>query len=310
MLRFREHYILKRMVICYEQPTGERFRLAAQITALLLLFISVCPTAHPHSDLQLQIDELTVQLEHEPGNVDLLLRRGDLQRRHENWDLARTDFKRVREIQPENETVDWFEGRLEVQSGHPSEGVRYLDRFLLTNPLQLIALQNRAQGYLLLDQPVLAAKDLQVVIRESDKPAPSIYSACALAFVEAGPGYFPAAMDVVLKGLLIFPTEIMLTGIATDLSLAQSDTETASGLLAQLPDSIQQLPQWQTRIALLDCQKGQNTSAAQRFTKVMEVSPKSRNTPDLLSEKWLARLASEPSAENCQAAALEILNSH
>ncbi len=201
--------------------------MAAQITALLLLFISVCPTAHPHSDLQLQIDELTVQLEHEPGNVDLLLRRGDLQRRHENWDLARTDFKRVREIQPENETVDWFEGRLEVQSGHPSEGVRYLDRFLLTNPLQPIALQNRAQGYLLLDQPVLAAKDLQVVIRESDKPAPSIYSACALAFVEAGPGYFPAAMDVVLKGLLIFPTEIMLTGIATDLSLAQSDTETA-----------------------------------------------------------------------------------
>ncbi len=86
---------------------------------VILLLILLCPTTFAHPDLQLQIDELSGQLEHEPGNVELLLRRGDLQRRHENWDLAREDFERIRKIQPDNKTVDWFEGRLDVQSGRP-----------------------------------------------------------------------------------------------------------------------------------------------------------------------------------------------
>ena len=50
-----------------------------------------------------------------------------------NPDLARADFERVREIQPDNKTVDWFEGRLEVESGQAAVGVQLLDRFLLYN---------------------------------------------------------------------------------------------------------------------------------------------------------------------------------
>lgn len=298
------------MISRSEHPAADHYRLVVQVTVFMLLLILLCPTTFAHPDLQLQIDELSGQLEHEPGNVELLLRRGDLQRRHENWDLAREDFERIRKIQPDNKTVDWFEGRLDVQSGRPLEGVRLLERFLLSNPGQVIALQNRAQGYLLLNQPLLAAQDFQAVIRASGKPAPSLYSACALAFVAAGTNYFSTAMDVVQKGLLLFPGEITLSGLAMDLSLARADTDAASGLAEQLPASIQKLPQWQTRIALLDCQTGHQAGAARWFGDASKISPASRNATGLLSEEWLARLAREPSTENCQAAALEILNSH
>jgi len=277
--------------------------LFARLAGLFLLFLTVCPALHAHSDLSLQIDELSRQLESEPDNPELLLRRGDLQRRHENWDLARADFTKVREVQPENPTVDWFEGRMEVEAGRPLEGVELLDRFLLTQPHQAIALQNRAQGYLQLELPLLAARDLQTVIRVSDNPAPALYSASALAFVAAGPDYFPDAMIVSNQGLSIFPGEIVLTGIATDLSLAQADTDTASQLIGQLPDSIQNLPQWQTRILLLDCQSG----GAPDVSSALKASPASRSSSGLLSEESLTRLTGEPSAEDCQAAALAIL---
>ena len=283
--------------------TSDQRWLNARFAGLFLLFLTICPALYAHSDLSLQIDELSRQLELEPDSPELLLRRGDLQRRHESWDLARADFRRVREVQPENPTVDWFEGRMEIEAGRPLEGVEFLDRFLLTNPQQAIALQNRAQGYLQLELPLLAARDFQTVIRVSDNPAPSLFSATALAFVAAGSDYFPDAMTVTNQGLSKFPGEIVLTGIATDLSLAQADTDTASKLVRQLPASIQNLPQWQTRIALLDCQTGDMSGV----TSALTASPVSRNSPDLLSEEWLTRLANKPSTENCQAAALERL---
>lgn len=279
--------------------------LLTRLAGFFLLCMTVCPVLYAHSDLRLQIDELTTQLELKPDNPELLLRRGDLQRRHENWDLARADFRRVREVQPDNPMVDWFEGRMEVEAGRPLEGVALLDRFLLTQPHQVIALQNRARGYLQLDRPLLAAGDLQTVIRVSDNPAPFLYSTSALAYIAAGTDYFPDAMTVTDQGLSKFPSEIVLTRIATDLSLAQADTETASKLVGQLPASIQNLPQWQTRIALLDCQTGEVSDVI----AALKALPVSRKSPDLLSEEWLTRLANEPSAENCQAAALSILTS-
>jgi len=270
----------------------------------------VWPAAHAHPDLLLQIEGLTEQLERQPDNVELLLKRGDLQRRHESRVLARADFNRVREIQPDNTSIDWFEGRLEIEAGRPDEGVQFLNRFLLNNPGHAIALQNRAQGYLLLQRPLLAAQDFNAVIRASDRPAPSLFSANALALVEAGADHFSSAMRVVRKGLEQFPSEIRLTAIGVDISLAQSNTDMASKLIGQLPAPIQQLPQWQTRNALLDCQAGHGARAVLWFSNSSGDSPGTRHAPPLLNEKWLTLLSAEPSAENCRTAALEVLQAN
>jgi len=238
---------------------------------LLLVLTPVSPV-WSHADLELQIEELTLQLERQPENVEWLLKRGDLQRRHDKHGLARKDFKSVREIQPHNETVDWFEGRLEVESGQPEIGVSYLDRFLLVNPDHGIALQNRAQAHLLMHQPLLAAQDYQRVIKISERPSPSLYTANALALVEAGTEYFSKAMEVVSSGLERFPGEIRLTGLGTDISLAVADTNTAMSLMNTLPSPVLGLQLWQRRLVLLDCE-----------------------------------LEADPSTETCQADALESL---
>lgn len=229
-------------------------RSAWQLLILLLSLVMVLvPKAWSHADLELQIEELTLQMERQPDNVEWLLKRGDLQRRHKSPGLARDDFKRVREIQPDNATVDWFEGRLEVESGHPEVGIQHLNHYLLANPDHAIALQNRAQAHLFLHQPLLAAQDYRRVIQVSDKPAPSLYSSNALALVAAGPEHFSQAMGVVRAGLERFPGEVSLTGLGTDISLAVADTGTAKYLINTLPVSILGLPQWKARLALLNC---------------------------------------------------------
>lgn len=293
-----------------EHATSGWQRLLVQVAGFFLLLLPGWPVADAHPDLLLQIEALTAQLERQPDNIDLLLKRGDLQRRHQSWDLAHADFKQVREIQPDNKIIDWLEGRLDIESGRPDEGVQYLDRFLHTNPHHALALQNRAQGYLLLKQPLLAAQDFEAVIQASDRPAPSLLSANALAFAKAGVDHFATAMFVVQAGLMQFPAEVRLTGIGVDLSLARSDTDTASKLIGQLPAPVLDLPQWQTRQALLDCQVGHGARARLWFTTALGVSPESRHTPPLLTGKWLALLVDETSAVNCQAAALEILQSY
>lgn len=264
--------------------------------------------AYAHPDLLLQIEALTEQLERQADNIDLLLKRGDLQRRHQSWDLARADFKRVREIQADNKIIDWFEGRLDVESGRPLAGVQYLDRFLHTNPGHAPALQNRAQGYLLLKRPLLAAQDFEAVIQASERPAPSLFSANALALVEAGDDHYSTALFVVQTGLMQFPAEVRLTGIGVDLCLARSDTDTASKLIGQLPAPVLKLPQWQTRQALLDCQAGIEARAALWFNIGPEDTQGPSHRQPLLTGKWLTLLAADPSAENCQAAAIEILH--
>ncbi|MBT8069009.1 MAG: hypothetical protein KJO80_01110, partial [Gammaproteobacteria bacterium] len=235
------------------------------------------------------------------------LKRGNLLRRHGDWALARADFKRVRKIQPDNEIIDWFDGRLAVESGQAEEGVRLLDRFLSANPNHAIALQNRAQGHLALGQPLLAAGDFARVIESSAKPAPALFSANAMALVQAGPEYFYAASEVVDDGLNRFPTEISLAEIGVDLSLAQARTTRADDLIDRLPATIQTLPQWQMRSALLDCLTGHEEVATLWFGSSDANSANIRQRRNLLEREWIDRLSVNASPENCQQASIEIL---
>jgi predicted Zn-dependent protease len=272
----------------------------------LFLLAAFVTRSWAHPDLLLQIDALTHKLERQPDNVSLLLKRGELQRRHANWAAARADFQRVRNIQPHNQTVDWFEGRLDVESGEAARGRLLLDRFLHGNPDHTIALQNRAQANLLLKQPLLAAKDYQRVIDLSEHPSPALYTEWALALVAAGDGYLSAAMASVRQGLQHFPQEVALTGLGTDVSLAVGDTGSAQGLLNRLPQALLDLRQWQNRQALLDCELGSKNEARRRFDDIgnKHLEP----VPGYLSGVWLAKLIAEPLPDNCRAAARAMLN--
>jgi len=281
---------------------ANRLRGPALLSGLMWVFL-----AWAHPDLQLQIDAVTEQLAGDANNTELLLRRGNLHRRHQDWQLARDDFQRVRQIEPDNADIDWLEGRMEVEAGRWQMGMDLLDRFLAENPDHAIALQNRAQAYLLTGRPLFAAKDYQAVISVSERPGPALFGACASAYIEAGNDHFSQAMEVIRSGLVRYPDEVLLTGLGTDIALARSETGTAQELIDSLPAPVLGLAQWQLRVSLLECQAGHGDGASNWFAEAVDHPAQERVTAGRLPEHWLQTLAETPSAENCARAALAML---
>ena len=72
-----------------------------KLTALIFLS-TLSVTAFAHPDLVLQIEALDIQLESNPTDSESLIKRGDLYRRHEDYNAAATDFAAARKINPEN----------------------------------------------------------------------------------------------------------------------------------------------------------------------------------------------------------------
>ena len=231
-----------------------------------------------HQDLLLQIEQLTEQLTKEPENTELLLKRGDLYRRHGEWSAGEIDFQKIRELSPDHPLIDWFEGRLLVEANRPVEGNELLTRFLLRNNQHSAAYRERAVARWKLQQPLQAARDYQSSIDNSERPSPSIFRSLVLSLVAASTTpeseTVDAAVQAVQDGLRRFPTEISLLGLGVDLALARSDTQQAKDLMARLHRRLLALPQWQIRQALLACIGSEEEDARQRFADMISVARK------------------------------------
>jgi len=63
------------------------------------------------------LTEITLQIQEDPNNPDLYLKRGELHRISAHWDLALADFDRVAQLDPDHATVDFHRGRLLFDAG-------------------------------------------------------------------------------------------------------------------------------------------------------------------------------------------------
>lgn len=273
----------------------------------LLLFI---PRLYAHADLQLQIEQLTEQISHEPNNTQLLLKRGDLYRRHGDWDAGRSDFEKVRRLQPDHPVIDWFDGRLFVASGQYREGDILLTRYLLSSPDHSGAYRMRAVARGNLHQPLLAAADYQSAINHSKRPSPSLFRALVLSYVKGGTEYADAALSATDEGLSRFPNEVSLLGLGVDLSLSQSDLKAISKYLADVPPGLMNLPQWQFRDALLTCVEGRSDAATALFSNILLNSAQNdseRAGTWILPTEQVTHLAIQVSPGECSEVAWDML---
>ena len=242
---------------------------------ILLSLLLICSIVLPglplraHQDLLLQIEQLDGQISEDPQNTELLIKRGDLYRRHGDWVSAEDNFQMVREMSPDHSSIDWFQGRLLVSSGRNEEGIILLTRFLEQEPNHGGAYRVRAEAQWNLQQPLLAAQDYQLAVNNSKRPSPSLYRSLVLSLVAAGANHTDAAIAVVNDGLNRFAGEISLLGLGADLSLSQKEPRLAQFYLEKVPSRLKTLPQWQFRQAILVCVKGDMETAAARFSVML-----------------------------------------
>jgi tetratricopeptide (TPR) repeat protein len=265
---------------------------------------------YAHQDLLLQIEQLDAQISKDPQNTELLIRRGDLYRRHGDWSAAEADFQMVRKIAPDHATIDFFEGRLLVTSGENEKGIVLLTRQLEQNAQHSGAYQVRAEAHWNLHQPLLAARDYQLAINTSTRASPSLYRSLVLSLVAAGREYSDEAITAVDDGLNHFAGEISLLGLGVDVSLSQKKPLRAERYLEKVPSRLRMLPQWQFRQAILVCVQGDEGLASERLSSILTGfqgnAPQKAGTWEPPMDV-LSGLVANSSADECSRAAWEML---
>ena len=225
----------------------------ATALACLLALAAISPGLRAHSDIQLQIVQLDARIEAEGPQAELLLKRGDLYRRHGEFGAAQRDFEQARALDPDNEMLDLFEGRLLLDSGDAKAAEQALTRYLDRQPQHAKAWMLLGEANVANGDAITAAEHFRYAIRYSESPSPAIYRAQILATLAIGPEAWDSAEKAVEQGLSLFGTEVTLLGLGTDLALARARPEQAWRYLDRLPAGLERLPQWKERLAQAEC---------------------------------------------------------
>jgi predicted Zn-dependent protease len=221
--------------------------------AVLVLTAVLASPVWPHSDLLLQIEELDAVIDLQPENAELLIRRGDLHRRHQDYAAAGRDFAAARQASPAFPVLDFYQGRLLLETGDWPAAVNFLSRYLDTHPEHAGAWLLRGEARMKLNRPLPAAGDFGQAIYHSENPSPELYIFQALALVDSGSDSWDEARKVVDGALMQFPGEVSLLGLGTDIALAQNRPGEAQRYINTLPEALTRLPQWQRRATSSQC---------------------------------------------------------
>jgi len=244
-------------------PWCSKGLLLTRLAGLLIGLTLLVSPAWGHPELLAQIELLDTEIQRQPGNAELLIKRGDLYRREQDYSSAQRDFAAARELQLNNSELDFFQGRLQFERGDFADADFLLSRYLAVHPEQAGAWALRGRTRQARGLPLAAAQDYAEAIAYSDAPSPSLYRQQVLALVAAGERHYKAAREVADTGLDGFPGEVSLLGLATDIALAEDDPGVAALYIQQLPGSISMLPSWQARRERAQCleQVDQSSSA-------------------------------------------------
>jgi tetratricopeptide (TPR) repeat protein len=273
---------------------------------VLLLTLCFSSLVLSHADLEIQIERLSVELLQEPRNTELLLKRGDLYRRHADWSASEQDFKTLRSISADHPLVDLVEGRLLLDSGKLEEGRVMLSRFIESSPGRADAYLSRAATHWGLNLPLEAAKDFQAAINLSERPSPGLYRALIISLVNAGPEQSESAMTAVTASLNRHSREITLLGLAVDLVLSQGDVKLALSYLTRVPERVNELPQWQFRRSLWACLNQDDEEATLGFSSLVALSRDGSNAGKdtwRIPQETVLGLSRKPEHDLCLAAA-------
>src|SRR5881396_2967287 len=214
---------------------------------LFVLLAAGGPTpAGAHPDLIIQIEEVTKQIEQEPNNPELYLKRGELRRAHIEWDAAYADYERAFALAPDMAAIDLARGRLFLDSGWPLSARAALDRFLSRQPNGVEGLILRARALTRLNLRLAAAQDYSRAIGLSPEPGPELYIERAQVLAAEGSEYLPSALEGLDEGIRKLGPLVTLQLFAIDAELKQKNID---GALARLDQVAQKSPRKETWLA-------------------------------------------------------------
>lgn len=256
------------------------------LTALVLSGLLMPRAVEAHADLILQIEDLTQQIQKNPTNAELYLRRGELRRIHVEWDLAAVDYDKAEALDPALHAVVLARGQLYFDSGWPLSAKACLDQYLTKVPYNAMALVTRAHILTRLELRLAAAQDYARAIALSPEPGPELFIERAQVFSGEGPDYFAEALKSLDEGVKRLGSLVTLQLFAIDLELKQKNFDGALARLEKIAEKSPRQESWLVRRGEILVQAGRPAEAKQSFdaalTALDKLPPTRRNVPAML----------------------------
>lgn len=213
---------------------------------LCLVIIHLVPVL-AHDDPPHAITEITLQIEQDPTNPDLYLKRGELYRITSQWNLALADFDRVAQLDPNHATVDFHRGRLLFEAGRFQPAGAALDHFLSAHPTHTEGLIVRGRLLRKLGRPLDAAADYTRALSLASNPTPVLFIERAETLAEAGEAYVGAAVQSLDEGTQRLGPLILLESLAIDLEVKRQRYDAALARIDLVLNQVSRKEKWLTR---------------------------------------------------------------
>lgn len=216
--------------------------MARPLLTLLAASAWLCVHAHPEIDEGLQ--RLNAAIAARPRDAGLLIERGELYARHEDWISAEANYLRAAELSPSHPRLPIARGALELAAGRPREAIRLLDGFVTAHPGNVEALVIRARARALLPDRPGAAADYTAALATSSQPYPELYleraavlePAAALLSLEEGMARLGPALVLQMRAVALEESLGRIDQAAARLDQIASVSERKEGWLRRRGD--------------------------------------------------------------------------
>jgi tetratricopeptide (TPR) repeat protein len=247
-----------------------RSRPTVMLAAAWLAALSAGTPAPAHPEIDRQIADVTARIEATPRDPWLFLRRGELHRIHQDWELAAADFRRAAEVGRDLAVVDFHLGRMQLDAGRPEAARVALDRFLSREPTHAEARTARARALVELGRPLEAAADWDAALAVPGVRAlPEDYLGRARALATVGETHLGRALAGLEEGIARLGGAVTLELYAIEIEERMGRTDAALARIDRLATAASRKESWLLRRAEILERAGRADEARESYERTI-----------------------------------------
>jgi tetratricopeptide (TPR) repeat protein len=255
-----------------------------RIISIALAAVAILPLRLlAHGDLHEQILAVTEQIAKDPKNSELYLKRGELHRMHQEWDLAQADYDHAAALNTTLAVVDFTRGRMFLEANWPHSAKICLDRFLLKHTNHVEGFLARARTLVKLERPLDAERDFTTAIRYAPSGRPELYIERAQALANAGDKHYAGALRGLDEGIERLGPLVTIQLHAIDLELKRKQFDAALARLEKIAAQSPRKETWLVRRGEILLQAGRREEARAAYEQALKaldaLPPGRRNVP-------------------------------
>jgi len=251
--------------------------------------------AAAHSDIDIQLASVTLELEERPHDHTLYLRRAELRRHEQDWLGAEADLARAYELGTGevHDQLHLYRGHLYQEAGQAKRAIAELDTYMTRHPEHLDALRIRALAHAQLNAFDAAAADYSLLIALDTSRSPELWLERARLWVRMGA--VDTALQSIDDSIEEFGPLITLIEFGVDTEIDRQNYSAAIIRMDRLPRALAESPVWLWRRGTLFEKLDRSDEAALSYARarnvILDMPVRRRQMPAI--QNLLAKLTVE-----------------